>query len=536
MKKVLLMLLILFLCILISCSDKVSGTSETGNAFVAGHVVDSMNQPVSGLEIHLLPRNFNPLVDDFNAEGYRDTTDSNGVYDFAIPLNGIYTISGIDTAKGGFIAQDNILLKEVVLNLKDTVAGLQSAVVAIPKENAGDSGALYVHGTPFSNAGASDNNQISLPLLPKGPIPSVSFIDAVSLEVTPVTSANEIVIDDSVTYWGENVSWQYSTLIEINTSASGFNITENQLLFPFKLQLDNTFDFSQVDGLGTDIRFLDKSGEALTYEVASWDSTGEFAEVWILLDTIWGNMENQPIIMLWGNDSASSLSSGSDVFDTANGVIATWHFSPNDTFSDETALAHHGTNSGSVINSGSFGFGRAFDGVNDDNYIEVANKESFKLTKEITFTAWIKPTFAPEDWDGIFSYIHDNNLEESGFAFAYADTAWHFMVVTEGLAANQIRYFPGAKDVPIGSWSHLAGTYDGAMVRVYLNGVEVANQALTGNLDWEFDPIYARIGMFADSDEAHEFSGSLDEIQIHNVTRSADWIKLQYEHQKKFYQ
>jgi hypothetical protein len=42
---------------------------------------------------------------------------------------------------------------------------------------------------------------------------------------------------------------------------------------------------------------------------------------------------------------------------------------------------------------------------------------------------------------------------------------------------------------PRGVWTHLAGVYDGAVARLYVNGAEMASQALTGSFDSDTTPV-----------------------------------------------
>jgi hypothetical protein len=61
-------------------------------------------------------------------------------------------------------------------------------------------------------------------------------------------------------------------------------------------------------------------------------------------------------------------------------------------------------------------------------------------------------------------------------------------------------------------WAHLAATYDGAMLRLYVNGVQVASRAQTGLITTTTGPL--RTGGNAIWGEY--FQGRLDEVRVYN--------------------
>jgi hydrogenase maturation factor HypE len=66
--------------------------------------------------------------------------------------------------------------------------------------------------------------------------------------------------------------------------------------------------------------------------------------------------------------------------------------------------------------------------------------------------------------------------------------------------------------VPLNTWTHLALTYDGATMRMFVNGAQVSTKAVTGSA-----PVTAaalRIG--GDSVWGEYFKGLIDEVRIYN--------------------
>ena len=72
-------------------------------------------------------------------------------------------------------------------------------------------------------------------------------------------------------------------------------------------------------------------------------------------------------------------------------------------------------------------------------------------------------------------------------------------------------------------WYHIAGTYDGAHVRYYVNGCLVVQQAWTGNL--VTNNLQACIGNISTSPFGEGFVGQIDEVRIWNVARTEAQIK-----------
>ena len=71
------------------------------------------------------------------------------------------------------------------------------------------------------------------------------------------------------------------------------------------------------------------------------------------------------------------------------------------------------------------------------------------------------------------------------------------------------------------TWTHLAATYDGATLRLYVNGMLVASVARTGSLATSTNPL--QIG--GDSIYGQYFRGTIDEVRVYNVALTAAQIQ-----------
>jgi hypothetical protein len=68
---------------------------------------------------------------------------------------------------------------------------------------------------------------------------------------------------------------------------------------------------------------------------------------------------------------------------------------------------------------------------------------------------------------------------------------------------------------------HVAGTYDGANMRLYVNGVQVASKALTGGATTSSNPVL--IGSWDGGSEF--FKGVIDEVAIYRSALSATRVQ-----------
>jgi len=89
---------------------------------------------------------------------------------------------------------------------------------------------------------------------------------------------------------------------------------------------------------------------------------------------------------------------------------------------------------------------------------------------------------------------------------------------------NEIGVLRAQFDFKPGKWYHLAGTYDGSTARVFVDGVAIHSEALSGAM--QIDQSELLIGRGEPSYSSGEyFDGALDNIRIWNVARSAGEIQ-----------
>jgi hypothetical protein len=131
----------------------------------------------------------------------------------------------------------------------------------------------------------------------------------------------------------------------------------------------------------------------------------------------------------------------------------------------------------------------------------------------MTLEAWVNPTALGTVWRTVL--IKEQPPGKLAYAlYANGDLAHpsaHVYVPT-GEAISK-----GTAGLMLNAWAHLAATYDGANLRLYVNGVQVASSAVTGAIATTSGPL--RIG--GNTIWSEWFKGTIDDVRVYNRALSA---------------
>ena len=190
-----------------------------------------------------------------------------------------------------------------------------------------------------------------------------------------------------------------------------------------------------------------------------------------------------------------------------------------ETAEDVTGNEHNGAIEGATwTEHGRFGSALAFAGEGEDCVVVPESKE-LELTEELTLEAWVKPSGPTEDDPIIFK----ESLGVGGvpaYAMGIGVTAEgkpEGIIGDEAITEN----VEAPKAIESNVWTHLAFTYDGAYMRLYVNGALVATAKEERSPPEA--PGYLRIGCSAPWWE-EGFDGRIDEVRIYDRALSAGEI------------
>jgi glucose/arabinose dehydrogenase len=194
---------------------------------------------------------------------------------------------------------------------------------------------------------------------------------------------------------------------------------------------------------------------------------------------------------------------------TPAGLVARYTFDEGNGLSvaDSSGNGLSGTISGAAWTSaGKYGGALSFDGIND--WITVADNNLLDLTTGMTVEAWVFPT-ASGGWRNIL--IKESAGGEAYNLYASVDTNVPAAYVVRSAAPGVPLDARGSSPLPISSWTHLAATYDGAMLRLFVNGTEVGTAPVSGALLTSNGVL--RIG--GNSLWGEYFAGRIDDVRIY---------------------
>jgi hypothetical protein len=113
------------------------------------------------------------------------------------------------------------------------------------------------------------------------------------------------------------------------------------------------------------------------------------------------------------------------------------------------------------------------DGSNE--YIDCGDDTSLDITGNITLTCWVKP-----DAVGAVRTIFGRDDSTNRNYFFMCNSSNQFNFSCFGLTDTTVL---SSTTFSAGNWYHLIGTYDGARLKLYINGVLETNEASTGTIN-----------------------------------------------------
>ena len=158
-----------------------------------------------------------------------------------------------------------------------------------------------------------------------------------------------------------------------------------------------------------------------------------------------------------------------------------------------------------------------FDGV--DDYATCGSDASLDIKGPVTVEAWLFPNvnlvsykrFVVKQWETSY------NLGAGASANSVL-----FGMAPNGNLSNAVE--TGQDAVTLGNWNHVAGTWDGSILRIFVNGTEVAQKPWINNsVVGSGNPVI--IGTDQNLNPLRFFNGRLDEVRIWDVARTEQEIR-----------
>jgi glucose/arabinose dehydrogenase len=204
------------------------------------------------------------------------------------------------------------------------------------------------------------------------------------------------------------------------------------------------------------------------------------------------------------------LSAPAGAHAAASGLVAAYGFDEGagTAVADQSGNANHGaTTATSWSAAGRFGGALSFNGTS--SYVSVPDSNSLDLTGAATLEAWVRPAAlgtTAKSWRTVL-FKH----QSMGMKYAlYANNGGSRPVAQLNVGGE--RNVAGTSQLALNAWTHLAATYDGAVMRMYVNGSQVATKAQTGAMTASTGAL--RIG--GNSVWGEWFSGLIDDVRIYD--------------------
>ncbi len=213
----------------------------------------------------------------------------------------------------------------------------------------------------------------------------------------------------------------------------------------------------------------------------------------------------------------------------SNGLVGYWKFDEGSAVvaKDSSGNGNDGAVTASVVD-GRLGRGVGLDG-SSSSYVDLGNGNSLGATSSLTISSWVSHNCltSGDTSRGVVVYKGNFTAQNGNYLLRIHDNNRYLFGVNNGTW----RVLTSSATVPPNTWHFLVGTWDGQVVRVYLDGVMDAN-TLAYSSAIVPNSIDARIGASADGSTNIQptsyYRGIIDDVRIYNRALSAAEISALY--------
>jgi chitodextrinase len=334
-------------------------------------------------------------------------------------------------------------------------------------------------GTTFSNTGLTAGTSYSYRVRAQDAVPNLSGYSNTASATTstaPDTQPPTTPSGLTATAAGTtqiNLSWTGST---DNVGVTGYHIERCQ-----GAGCSNFAEIAATSGTGTTFSNTGlTTGTSYSYRVRAQDAV--------------------PNLSGYSNTASATTST------QASGLVAAYSF--NQGSGTSVADASGSGNTGAIgtaawTTAGKFGNALSFNGTSAK--VTIADAASLRLTTGMTLEAWVSPTTVSSAWRDVIYKGNDNY-------YLSATTTSSGRPGAGAIFSGSYGETFGTSSLALNTWTHLATTYDGTTLRLYVNGVQVSSKAQTGTMATSTNPL--QIG--GNAIYGQYFSGKIDEVRVYN--------------------
>jgi len=278
---------------------------------------------------------------------------------------------------------------------------------------------------------------------------------------------------------------------------------------------------------GYDISFTsDNAVTVLSHQLESYDGSTGNIEFWVRFPSLSATSDTE-FYIYFGNSSINSDQSSTNVWDSNYKLVL--HL--DETASGPTNFADASgetpytdiSDNATIATTGQIGGARQFSGTNttgDRITVRDNGLSSLDISGNITISLWVDyPSNLADSPDLI---TKGDYLDGYGI-WSKPNRSVVFQINNDGLETSG---GPGAV-IPVDVWTYLTVTRATSGRRViYINGAEAAIDTSIASFSITDDDLF-----LSSSNPLSDFTGSMDEVRISNITRDSAWIATEYNNQ-----
>lgn len=218
---------------------------------------------------------------------------------------------------------------------------------------------------------------------------------------------------------------------------------------------------------------------------------------------------------------------GQEDGDYPSGAVAAWRLDEGTgSLARDDVNSYDGTIFEATWTTGHSGTALSFDGLND--FVSVSDASALSPA-QFTVVAWIRASaWGVEQWQNTI-VGKDQTAPREGWVLRSGNPDGEGKArLSFTLAVNDA--WPEAVSeqlIPLNTWTHVAGSFDGTTMRIYINGVERDQEVASAPYTTSTQPLnIGRSPYFND----RLFNGLIDEVALFNRALSLDEIQIIYQY------